>query len=172
MLHILESFQTLIAGALVFLGVVLTLWFNAWIARKNRAEELKSEKSIVQTALIQELKVIKGSIKEGAEKIEEAKRVGATLAVPRRPMLDVYNTYLPRLGLLEPRQLERVLAIYLHIIELHRGLTLYPNVKIPDEYRVLLRGESLQRLAADHKNLMLGIDEAISCLEWENAAAV
>ena len=98
----LASYQTLIAGALVLVGVVATLYFNAWLARSNRREDLKNEGTTIQIALTEELKIIRRALVDGIEKIEEAVDETRDLAVPRHPLLDVYNTCLPKIGLLSP----------------------------------------------------------------------
>ena len=162
------EFQTLIVGAFVLVGVCATLYFNSRLARSNREEDMKSERVIIRTALSEELKIIRRALLDGIEKIEEARPDDQNLAVPRRPMIDVYNTYLHRLGLLKPRQVEKVLNSYLTVIQHHRNLLLYPGASILNDDNVLIPGVSFRYFADAHSVVLQAVEEAILCLEREH----
>ena len=65
------NIDTYIVGGLGFLGVILTLYANARLARKMRTNEIASERKIIVIALLEELDVILNQIKYCKGLIEE-----------------------------------------------------------------------------------------------------
>jgi hypothetical protein len=62
--QLLRDFQAGIAGILGFLGVILTLWINARLARAARLNAIEHERTSVRVAFAEELKLIEKSLKD------------------------------------------------------------------------------------------------------------
>ena len=114
-LDCVARFQTLITGVLVLFGVILTLGFNAWIARNDRNKSLKLEQQAIRTALIEELKIVKIGLVDVAEKIENHEEAWGAILLPSGTNSDMYKTLLPRIGLITSIQVEKVLVAYMRI---------------------------------------------------------
>ena len=169
-LDCIVRFQTLIAGVLVFLGVFFTLAFNAWLARNERRESLKLERQAIRTALIEELKIVKMSLVDGIEKIEQQKDSTGAM-IPNGTMSDIYKTLLPRIGLLTPIQVEKVLFAYMSAIQFRENLTL-PQGATSQEHHIYLPHTAFDAFVNGLRNLTPHIDEAILSLSEPNVAEI
>src|SRR5215510_14563969 len=57
--NIVKDFQSGLVGILGFIGVIITLWWNAHSAEQNRVHELDQARQTLQSALHQELQSIR-----------------------------------------------------------------------------------------------------------------
>ncbi len=160
-----ERFQTATVGVLGFAGVIATLIVNAWLARRDQELALQHERTTVRTALLEELKIIKRSLEEAIRTIELGeKQDKGDLLVSTDTMSDVYDAFIPRIGLLPSEQVAKVMLAYMSVLELHKSLTLLSGATIVDEHRVAVPIASLEPLKEMHESLLLTIDDAISSL--------
>jgi hypothetical protein len=91
MCELIETYQTLIAGSLGFLGVMATLWWNGHLQRKLEERRERREASALRTALIEELKQQREALRYTAESLVAAQafrpalKRSSRLADNRRP---------------------------------------------------------------------------------------
>ncbi len=160
-----ERFQTAIVGVLGFAGVIASLFVNAWLARRDRDLALQHERTTVRTALLEELKIIKRSLEEAIRTIELCeKQDKGDLLVSTDTMSDVYDSFIPRIGLLPSEQVAKVILAYMLVLELRKSLQLLPGASIAYEHRVAVPIDSLGPLKAMHESLLPTLDDAISSL--------
>ena len=162
-LDCVARFQTLIAGVLVLFGVIVTLYFNACIARNERHESLKLEQQAIRTALIEELKIVKIGLVDVAEKIENHEGAWGAILLPSGTISDVYKTLLPRIGLLTSIQVEKVLFAYMTAFQFRENLTLLQS-DVLLEHHVQISQEEFGAIGGSLINLIPHIDEAILSL--------
>ena len=162
-LDCVARFQTLIAGALVFLGVIATLYFNARLARYERHKSLKLEQLAIRTALIEELKIMRIGLVDGVEKFENHEGRGGA-AFSKYTVSDVYNTLIPRIGLLTPFQVEKVLFAYMSAIQFRENLELYSGAEV-QEHHVYVPSEEFDSIVRTLNDYLIPhVDKAISSL--------
>ena len=114
---------TVVVGVLGFIGVIITLIVNAGIARRDRLEMLRQERTAMRTALAEELRILKVPLEDGIQKLKEQIKEGGEdggVIVPTDPGSDVYNVYVPKIGLLTSQEVEKVMLAYLTIRESQR----------------------------------------------------
>ena len=162
-----ERFQTAIVGVVGFAGVVITLVVNASLVRRERRETLKQERTALRTALVEELKILKvpleDVIQEVEERLEEGREAGGVI-VPTNPISDVYNAYVPKLGLLTSQEVEKVMWAYLSVRQFRMNLILLSGATILDEHRVDVPGNSIATFIEMQKKLLPILDDAIMSL--------
>lgn len=109
----LRQFQAGITGVIGFAGVMLTMWWNARLARNARDAAIRHERETLSIALIEELKVLRDSYVNNAETAGKARLDEGALDVPMFQMTDVYDKMLDKLGLLSSDQVAAVMNAYL-----------------------------------------------------------
>ena len=158
-----ERFQTAIVGVLGFAGVIIALISNARLVRRDRLEALRQERAALRTALVEELKILKLSLEDGIQKLEEQDdRSGAI--VPTDPMSDVYNAFVPRIGILTSQEVKKVMWAYLSVREFRKNLVLLPGTTVVDQHRVAVLGQSFAPFLEMQRNLLPLLDDAIRSL--------
>ena len=158
-------FQTAIVGVVGFAGVVITLVVNASLVRRERQETLKQERTAMRTALVEELKILKLSLEMGIETIEKGKQDETTGGVvPTDTMSDVYNAFVPKIGMLTSQEVGKVMLAYLTIRELSKSLILLPGAAILDEHRVEVPRNSFAHLIEMQKSTLPNLADAIKLL--------
>jgi hypothetical protein len=160
---VVREFQTLIVGALGFMGVIFTLWFNAYQVRQQREGERSHERETLRAALIEELKIIQGSISRNIADWDGNTETSAY--VPIHTMDDAYRAFTNRIGLLSSEEVRRVMNAYLTMRTFHSKLFLIGTPADKDALNVLVPAKNVSWLNEMYKNLLLPIAEAISSLE-------
>ena len=120
----------------------------------------------MRTALVEELKILKLSLEIGIETIEKGEQDESTAAVivPTDTMSDVYNAFVPKIGMLTSQEVGKVMLAYLTIRELRKSLILLPGATILDEHRVNVPRNSFAHLIEMQKSLLPYLDDAIKLL--------
>ena len=162
-LDFFERFQTTIVGVLGFAGVIIALITNAWLVRRGRLETLIQERTALRTALVEELRILKLSLEDGIQKLEEEGEYGGVI-VPTDPMSDVYNAFVPKIGMLTSQEVKKVMWAYLSVQEFRKNLVLLPGTTIRDQHRVDVPQDSCAALIEMQKNLLPKLDDAIKSL--------
>lgn len=142
----LERYQNLLVGAIGFVGVTLTLWFNARQARNVRAAERAQERESTRSALTAELEIHRAALRGNIEGIDPEREQGAM--VPTDPMDDAFKAFLPSVGLLSETEVAKVMKAYLLLRTLNAKLYLVGvpvrtsdrHVNVPPDNLPLLRG--------------------------------
>ena len=162
-LDFFERFQTAIVGVLGFAGVIIALFINAWLLRKDRLETLDWERTALRTALVEELRILKLSLELNIKELEKKSGKGGFI-VPTDTMSDVYNAFIPKLGMLTSQEVKKVMWAYLSVRAFRRNLVLLPGATIPDQHRVNVPIESRTTFMGMQKGLLPQLDDAIKSL--------
>jgi hypothetical protein len=117
-----ERFQTTIVGVLGFLGVMITLWYNAYATRRQGERVLRNEQASICAGLHAELTIRRESMTKAIADFGAVR--GGRIVVPINPMSTVYRTLLPRIGVLSSRKARVVIYAYLTDHTLLTSLTL------------------------------------------------
>ena len=161
----LETYQTLAVGIVGFVGVIVTILFNAKISRDQRRDERDHERNTLRVALIAELKINRRSLRENADTLKEASSDTEDAFVPTDPMDDVYRAFVPRIGLLSQDEVGKVMDAYLTLEEFYSKLFLLGVPVSTSPGHVSVPSTNLQFLARMQESVLGPIDEAIGALE-------
>lgn len=162
----IEKFQTLIVGLLGFVGVIGTLWINAKLARQQRRDELAHERDTLRTALIEELRINRHSLRENIASLKEPMPDGrGSVLVPTDPMDGAYRTFLARIGILSRSEVHKVMNAYL-LLQTYYGSLFIISVPVQtSDCSVNVPAENVHLLIGMQERLIEPIDEAIAALE-------
>ncbi len=164
MYDLIKDFQTLIAGILVLIGVVVTLWQNASVARKQRENQRDHERENLRVALLAELQINRFVLIEKWNQLKPNFETNPTMTalVQTDVMDDNYLALLNHIGLLTQIEVNKVMTAYLALRGSRTKLSLigkpvdgsrqYVNVKSAFVTKVL-------------ENLTEPLDQAIESLE-------
>ena len=98
-----KDIQTFIGTIVGFLGVCLTLWYNARVADQRRAEEIAHDRKTTRVALSSELSAIQKTLR-GWQGVFNDLEKQDEVALPRSFDADgasrAYRAALPKIGLL------------------------------------------------------------------------
>lgn len=155
-----------IVGVLGFVGVIITLSVNAWVIRRDRLETLEQERTALRTALVAELKILKLSSEFGIEKIdnEGLPGEGGGVYVPIDLMSDVYNAFVPKIGILTSLEVEKVMWGYMSARTFRKNLTLLLGTTVFGEHHVKVPRNSIGGFHEMQKELLPKLDDAIKSL--------
>jgi hypothetical protein len=158
--EVVKDFQSGIVGILGFIGVIITLWWNAHVAAVARNEQLHDAQVTLQSALHQELV----SIREELVNIRDAASDKSPLSFQftlEQPY--VFHTLVKDIGILQAKKAETVIRVYRDLyltMNTVRGLA-----KDQDKAVVTLEAkkfpDAIQSIAYIHDEL----NEAIKALE-------
>jgi hypothetical protein len=175
MCELIETYQTLIAGSLGFLGVMATLWWNGHLQRKLEERRERREASALRTALIEELKQQREALRYTAESLAaaQASTQDGTQGslIPLERFDAVFRRSFERLGLLERRELSAVFEAYLPLPRLTWRLRIMleqidkpgPFATAPDHVSL---SRSYYKTASEmHAQMVPAIDAAIAEVE-------
>jgi len=107
------QFQTLIVGGVGFIGVMATLAFNAWLARRQHDRAVSHEQTAVRVALHAELEALAEMYRDRIAMLGESEQGYTGANVPLDAMTGVYKSIISRVGLLSAAELRPVLRAYL-----------------------------------------------------------
>lgn len=163
-----QAHQTLVVGGIGFLGVLCTLWFNAYQTRKQRQNELHHERQTLRAALIQELKINREAMAQNAELIkgstDDPSEAGGYF-LPTDPMHDVYLAFVDRVGVLSSDEVSKVMNAYLMLRTYHTKLFLIGVPANTSKSHVEVAAEFGPTLFGMQENLIGPLDDAITALE-------
>lgn len=160
----IEANPTLTVGILGFLGVMGTLWFNAWLARRQRREELRHERQTLRAALIEELKIIQKGNTKNIEKYSDPPKP-TDITVPTDIMDDVYRAFTRHIGLLSPGEVQKVMLAYLSIRHVNSLFLVMGSPLENTDRQVRIRADKIPTLLAMLRGLIDPIGEAIQAME-------
>jgi hypothetical protein len=165
----LKEFQSLVVGTLGFAGVILTLFVNAYLARKARRDSVNHDRSLIRIALLEELKIIESAFKSRVETIKAAEADGSIgILMPLATMTNVYDRLLDKLGLLNSAQIPKVMAAYLAVQQLPERLMLIRRSR-QEERPGFVEVDSavFASVKEMHSNYLRVISDAVVTLEEE-----
>jgi len=165
MLALLERFQTVIVGTLGFAGVIVTLFVNAYISRRQSREAREHEGDTIRQALLAELRSARLSAKGSAESLREGGATGdSPLHVNAEWETPVFDGVIPRLGLLGGEQTARVVDAYMSLRQFDRALALFSAPDESGHFRRVTAGRA-RTLAKSYESLLPKLDSAIAALD-------
>jgi hypothetical protein len=145
-----KDYQTLVVGAVGFLGVITTLSVNAWIARSVEKRKIAHDKRTLRTALVEEMKVQCEALKTAGDTLNQAKASGDEkqrhVLLPLHRFTDVFDKSIEKLGLLGPPEVAAVLDAYLHLKGLTSKIQLIA-LRVPPHERGIEFGEAPEEFA-------------------------
>jgi len=160
-----RQFQTLIVGGVGFLGVMATLAFNAWLARRQHHRTVAHEQSVVRSALRTELESLAEAYRDRIATLSEPEQRhgGANLSLDA--MTGIYRSMVSRIGLLTASQVRAVLRAYLLAEQLPERLKfLADDFTKPEPGYVYIPSRNFVHAAQMHRNYLEDIDLAIAAL--------
>lgn len=164
MLGALERFQTGIVGAVGFVGVIVTLVANAWIARRRDAALRAHERETLIRGFSAELRAYRQVIASSAESLNTESPADGELQIPAHSAMPVFDANVGRLGLLDESQVGPVWDAYTMLKEFDRALVLFSK---PDQSG-LFRAVPAARAAKVRQmfgGMVPKLDSAIAVLE-------
>lgn len=160
-----SEYQTLIVGAVGFAGVILTLAFNAFLARRQHNRQVRHEARIVRVALYAELEAIAESYRERIRTLDDPGPHGGMI-IPLDTMTDVYKTMVGRVGLLSSFEVRAVLRAYLLVLQLpDRIKFLADETHATEPGFAYIPARMFTPAMQMHRNYLEDIDAAIAALK-------
>ena len=142
------NIDTYIVGGLGFLGVILTLYANARLARKMRTNEIASERKIIVIALLEELDVILNQIKYCKGLIEEFDLPSLKfINFPIHRENLIFETSSEKLGLLSENQIRSIMKMYSYHREFYTRLFIVLDTVPNNPYFVQVPKSKVDRLS-------------------------
>lgn len=141
---------------------------NARYAREQRREQRRHECQTLRVALIEELKINRGTlvsnknqIKDGGNDLPDE----AGYFVPTDPMDDAYRAFTHRIGLLSQAEVSKVMFAYLSLRTYDANLFLVGVPPDTNDRHVKVPAKNAPLLSGMLDSLIGPIDEAIGVLE-------
>ena len=167
MVQWLDDHQTLIAGALGFLGIIITLFVNASLERRQHGRETAARSDALRLALAEELRLFEDVLKDRLHMIAEAERdESGGLLIPLTHATDVFESSIGSLGLLRSDQVAAVLRAYLYVRQMPEKLSLLGRVHDPRGEQLLVHvgTKHFRAIKTLHENIRKEVSVAIRAL--------
>jgi len=163
----LKDFQTLVVGALGFLGVIYTLRVNSRLSREQHERKIEHEHEVLRTALSAELALIQKSFIQNSNTMDDEHGVSDAF-FPERVSTEVYQANLNKLGLLTAEQVSAVIKAYALAEEVPTRLRLlssgHDNSYNKPGY-IFIQQENYENAVNLYKALHPEIQKALNMLE-------
>ena len=160
----LKEFQTAIVGVLGFVGVILTLNFNARLARRQHKLEQAERRKVVEIGLHEEFRAFLQMVERNIEHLDPGK--GGYLNIPRiRPVIS--DHLIQDVGMLERGKAQAALKGVMTMQDLNRKLTLLA-LGVSDDY-ITVVGLKEEHVIASYRSALPNLREAVDALtpiEW------
>ncbi|EIV8646618.1 TPA: hypothetical protein NJ448_004567 [Vibrio parahaemolyticus] len=113
---VIDTYQTLIAGVVGFVGVIISILANGFFARKQHGQGIAQRRKSIISAIKAELNVNLTSF-EGRAEILKIPSNGKRTAFPVKVFNDVYKEMLGQIGYLTEEECRCIINIYLLLEE-------------------------------------------------------
>ena len=164
----LERFQTLVVGALGFLGIIVTIATNAWLTRRQYSRQIKHEGDMLRVALRAELGIIRDAFVDRVNTLANAAPGHTSILIPLDTMTDAYSQLLEKIGLLSQDEIRAAMKAYLLVKQLPERMRLLQREhgagvekKAPF---AKIDGDLFNVISQMHKNYLEDIEAALSAL--------
>ena len=156
--NVIKDFQSGRVGILGFIGVIVTLWWNAHSAERARAQELNQARE--QSALHQELQSIRDELTNIRQNANDRslQSFQFTLEQPY-----VYRTLVKDIGILQPETARTVIRVYRDLyltVNTIRGMAANQDKAV-----ATMEAKQFQNTASAVSDVQDEMDEAIKALE-------
>lgn len=157
-------YQTLIAASIGFMGVIISILANGWLARRQREKALEHRKQALLSAIRAELNVSLGTFNERVELLNKPSRTGYTV-FPLKVFNQVYRELLGSIGSLDEKNAETVINIYLLIEELPDKMKLLAESENNSTEFIYFNNEAQRKRAKEvHEYYVKLVERALSKL--------
>jgi len=113
--YVLKEYQSLIGTVVGFIGVCITLWYNAHVAERRRTKEIAHQRMTSRVALTSELSAIQTTLKswkQALDKLADQGEVGLPRPFNAEGASRAYRAVLPTIGLLTESEIEKAVLAY------------------------------------------------------------
>jgi hypothetical protein len=170
---LLEKYQTIVVGLVGFTGVIVTLYANSRLDRKQHEREILHEERALRQALISELRILRGILEDRSQ----AKLEGpySDCMFPALIPDTVYQTFLPRIGILSKEEVSAVMGAYVLVAELPQRLWLLcpaANVERGTQEYIFIDKRHLATAVGIHKVLLREVSKALNVLEQHEVTSL
>jgi hypothetical protein len=167
----IKQYQTLIVGGLGFLGVMATLAFNAWLARRQHFRQIRHDANALRVALRAELEILRDAFRDRIATIGEAQPSHKSILVPLDTMTDVYGRLIDRIGLLSGHEIRPVLRAYILVRQMPERLRLLAQQQGTEIERARgfaeFGGDLFSAVRQMHGNYLTDIEHALSVISHD-----
>ena len=168
MIDFLDRFQTLVVGALGFIGVIATIATSAWLTRRQYSRQIKHEGDMLRVALRAELEIIRDAFVDRINTIADAEEHHISVLVPLDTMTDTYSRLLEKIGLLSQDEVRAAMKAYLLVRQMPERLKLlrseHGTVLEKEKGYALIDGDLFSAVQEMHENFLKDIETALSAL--------
>jgi hypothetical protein len=167
-MFVIQTFQTLIVGILAIVGVMATLYANAWISRRQHTRQVEHEANVLRVAIRAELEAIRDELRDWIQTFDNPESSNHGFFLPLAGMTQVYDELLGKLGLLSEHEVRAVMYAYLPIRQLPERLKLVAKSELTLEDRA--RGAATREgayglaLRRMHKSYLDGVEKALGVI--------
>jgi len=168
-ISILKNYQTAWSALVGFLGVILTIRYNSKREREAQQSNLENERIAIISALIAELRVMRGIMVDAIEKFKDTDSGQYdTVLMESDPFpADVYDNLIPEIGLLKPETVEKVITAYIISDQRPQKINLMIDGAANSGKYIKIPHEKWDHAAAVTEGVLSQIDLAIAALEGE-----
>ncbi len=158
-----KDFQTLMVGFLGFSGVIITLYINAYLSRKQHEHNIDHEKKVLRAALSAEL----NSIKEIFTKLGNVGEDRASLfsnngyPFPDNYSQIVYQSLIAKIGILSPSEISAVTKAYSLTNELPVSLSLLSEIGYTRLGYLFISSLNIDKATKIYKDFLPEIENAL-----------
>lgn len=168
MIDFLDRFQTLVVGALGFIGIIVTIATSAWLTRRQYSIQIKHEGDMLRIALRAELEIIRDAFVDRIDVLAEAGEDNTSVLVPLNTMTDTYSRLLDKIGLLSQDEVKAAMKAYLLVRQMPERLKLLQREHGTEQERdrgfALIDGDLFSAVQEMHENYLKDIEAALSAL--------
>ena len=167
MLDLLAKYQTFVVGLLGFTGVIITMVVNAKTQRGLQSRQREHDAQSVRAALLVELKA-NAEMYESRIKDFSASDGGHDALIQSMVVNRIYQTLLPKIGMLSVKEVELVHRAYLLLEEMPYRLRLLVGTdRVGGLNNEFIRIDASRQTGAGeiHKALLPSIRNAVGALE-------
>jgi hypothetical protein len=162
--YLLKEYQTLVVGILGFTGVILTLFTNARLNRKQHTRQIEHERTALKAALSIELSIIRDAFRDRIETIGNTTGTPG-MWVPVDTMTDAYSRLIDKIGLLSREQVNLVMRAYLLIRAVPERLRLMGGLHATRAGYLWVSSEHVGDARRMHENFIGDIERAIAAVQ-------
>jgi hypothetical protein len=128
---LITTYDTTVIGLLGFIGVMATIWYNSKIDRDAHARKMTYDKNAVLSAILEEVRIIIRVLQK--HKSIEYKD-GSTAIVSRERADIVFKSMISRIGILEEKTINLMIATYYTYETLNNSIALISSETTEAKY--------------------------------------
>lgn len=161
---VLQGWIQIAIGMAGFIGVIATLFVNAWLSRRAHEREIGHQRTILRRAIAEELRRCLGLLRNLGVQLSSLQ--AGSILIPPLPPRTVYDALVPSLGLLSPDEIAAVIRAYDAVSVFNAKVGLFGTFeeKTPSLSYVRIEGGRASYLAQVCRNHADPIEEGIRAL--------